>query len=103
MAGIPGVVGNTVIRLFGDAGRPTESSPDKKLIHVIQTVVNSVLEKDFQSTAIYSVVQEAVQKCVEKSQSVEAVAVKTIYALAFTVPEASLCSKNSRVSLKRPN
>lgn len=40
IATIPALVKDAVVRLFDDAGLATESSPDTKVMSVIQTVVN---------------------------------------------------------------
>lgn len=86
IAGIPALVEDDVLRLFGDAGRAKESSSDAKVISVIRTVVNKALRKGFRSAAFYLAVQKAVHKCVAEHQTVEVVVTSMSDTLAFIVP-----------------
>lgn len=47
ISSIPALSEDAIIRLFGDAGRARESSPDMELISVIGTVVTIDLVKGF--------------------------------------------------------
>lgn len=67
------LVEDALIRFSGNGGRVKESSPDMKMISVMQTVVNRAFSKGFCSAAFYSEVQEAVHKCVPERQNVDAV------------------------------
>lgn len=48
-ANISGVVDDSFVRLIGDLGRATDSSPDTKVLSVIRTVVNRSVRKPFRS------------------------------------------------------
>lgn len=54
------VVKATVVRLFRDAGRAAESSPDTKIMTIIGTVGNRSVTKGFQSTAFQASVKNGV-------------------------------------------
>lgn len=45
---------DAVIRLSGEAGRITESSPDTRVFSMIQTVIHRNVAKDFRSATFYS-------------------------------------------------
>lgn len=53
---------NNVVRLFGDAERATESSPDSKVSAVIHTVPKQSVGKAFYSSSFQSEVENAVKK-----------------------------------------
>lgn len=86
ISSIPVLVENAMILLFKDADRFMESSPDRKMISVIQTLAGRALAKSFRSTAFYSAVGDAVQKCVTEPPSVDAAAVKIIDAPSLSAP-----------------
>lgn len=58
------------------------------MISAVQTVVHRALVNGFQSALFYSVVEDAVQKSVVESQSVDTVLKKLVDALCFNVPIA---------------
>lgn len=60
---------------FANANQSTDSSQYKNVISVIKTVDSRALAKDFQSATLYSALNEAVQKCVRDTPSVDVVAV----------------------------
>lgn len=78
------------MRLFEDVGRATESSPVKKVISVIWTVVSKAVDKDFQHAAFYMTVEQVIHKCVSEPQIIGSVATLLTNALAFTVAVAKL-------------
>lgn len=57
------VVEDAVVRFFGDANRATDSSPDTKVISLIQAAVSRYLAENFRGSAFYFTVGETVQKC----------------------------------------
>lgn len=61
---VPAMAESSVVRLFGDVDRVTDSSPDTKVMFVIKTVVSRAIDSRFQSAAFYSLVEESVNKCV---------------------------------------
>lgn len=85
IASISAAVEYAVISLFGNACRATESSPDKKVIAVIQTVVKTALAKGLQIFAYYLAMEDAVYKFMPEPMNVDAVVVKLIDSPAFTV------------------
>lgn len=56
-----------------------------KAISAIHTVRDRALAKAFRSTAVYSTVKEALQKCLSEPQSIEVVSKRMIDAPASTV------------------
>lgn len=81
---IQGKVEDTVVRL-GDGGRATETSPDTKVIAVVQTVVNRAVPNAFRSAALYVAVEQVVLKCESAPYIVDSIATRMINALDFTV------------------
>lgn len=98
IASIPALLEDAVVRLFGDAGRVTESTPDTKVISVIQTVVSRSLVNLFRSVAFYLALEGAVHKCVSEPPSFDAVATRMIDASAFVVPVAKFIKKEFKRS-----
>lgn len=81
---------NAVVRLFGDAGWATESSPDTTVIFVIQTVVNRTVVEAFQSGSFYSAAYQVVEKCGTEPKTVYMVSTRMIDAPAFSVSMVSV-------------
>lgn len=86
VATIPALVDDALTRLFGDAGRSSDSSLDTKVIFVIPTVVSIALDNAIRSAAYYSAVEEAVQECKPASPILDAVEAKLVEAPSFMVP-----------------
>lgn len=79
-------VEDTVICLFAGTGRATESIQDAKMIFVIRRAVNRVLAKGFRNTAVYSALEQTVQKGVAEPLIFDAVTTKLVDDVSFTVP-----------------
>lgn len=62
------------------------------MVSVSQRVVNRAFAKGFGSTAIYSTVRKAVQKCVLEPPSIDTVVKKMVYAPSFTMTIHNLIS-----------
>lgn len=82
---IPGVVENTVIHLFGDAARETESNQDANVLSLILTVVNRTSTKDSRGSSFQVSVERAVQKDLAELHVANNLATRTINLLAFRV------------------
>lgn len=74
------------MRLFGDAGRATDSCPDSKVMALIRTVVNQSVTKVLQRSTILSAVQRASHKRIAEPHMKDDSATRTIPLPAFTVP-----------------
>lgn len=88
IANIPSLVKHTIIRLFGDVGRYTESRLDTVAMWVIRTPMNRAVVKTLQSSTGRGTVDQAVQKFIINPHIVNVVSARIINAPAFTVPVA---------------
>lgn len=87
-ASILATVQEAVLRLFGEAGRATESGPDSKVMAVIRAVINWSVARAFQSFAFQSAVERAGLKCLPELHAANDVVLCTIDLRLCTVPVA---------------
>lgn len=98
----PGVVGDAVVDLIGDAGRAIKSGPDSKVMAVLRTVVILSVAKGFQFSIWHTAVELAVKKCVAERHIADDLATRTIDLPAFIVPVAKFVkNKIEKRSLSR--
>lgn len=86
---VAALIEDAFICLLGDAWLALQSSPNRKVIHVMQTVVSRALAKGFWSADFYTSVQEARHKFVTEPLTVDTLAAKLVIAPSFTVPVAN--------------
>lgn len=89
---------DSVISLFTGACRAAESSLGTKKISFIQTIINKALGKYFQGAALCSTEEDALQKCVVKSQSVDGIGMKLADAPFFAVTFAKFIRNEAEMN-----
>lgn len=83
-----------VVRPFGDTGRSTETSPDTKVLFVVQTAPSRAVDEGLKTANFQGVMEQAVHKCVVGPHRVEAVATLVIDASDFIVPLVKFVKQN---------
>lgn len=78
----------TVVQLFGEAERASESGTEIKALVVICTIVKRYVAKDIQSSDLQNAVKKAVRKSLAESRVANDVTTDTMSLPAFTVPVA---------------
>lgn len=73
------------LRLFCDADQATETSPNTKVISVIQMAVSRSVAKSFQFVALQTTVEQDVHSSLAEAHILDAVKTRMIGASAFTV------------------